>query len=82
MQAASPAFAQDVLSSFSCPAAQVRTIVDGIQPRIQKEFPQLLVRMRYAVVAYRDVGDDPPMSVMEFTKDPAQLENFVSPFLH
>ncbi len=57
--------------------ANIRAIAAGILPRIQQQYPGLQLAVRFALVAYRDVGDSPQFEEMGFTEDTHQLETKV-----
>ncbi|UJR19420.1 hypothetical protein I4U23_022550 [Adineta vaga] len=45
---------------------QINAITDGITKKIEKEFPDMDFILRYAVVAYRDEGDNHKIEPLEF----------------
>jgi hypothetical protein len=47
-------------------------IVTNLITEIQRHYPSLTLSLRYALIPYRDVGDD-PMSVLPFTSDVNQF---------
>lgn len=57
--------------------ANIRAIATGILPRIQQQYPGLQLAVRFALVAYRDVGDNPQFEELGFTEDVALLQQKV-----
>jgi hypothetical protein len=75
------AFVVDVTGSMgawleAC-KANIRAIAKDIVPRIHKQYPGLQLAVRYALVGYRDVGDNPQFEEQGFTEDVAVLEDKV-----
>jgi hypothetical protein len=58
---------------------QMRAIVKGILPKIEKQHPGIQLKMRFALVGYRDVCDGQNQFVVQpFVEDIAVLEQKVS----
>ena len=57
--------------------AQISAICKGLMPKIQKKCPDVDVKVRWSLVAYRDYGDADQLQVLDFTEDPQQLEHKV-----
>jgi len=75
-------FCLDVTGSMSgwieaC-KAQVEAIAGGLLPKIQKKCPDIAVRVRWGLVAYRDVGDAQQLQELPFTEDNNELVSMVS----
>lgn len=49
--------------------AQLASVATSIVPAIQKQYPGLGVKARYALIGYRDVGDAPRFEEQDFTED-------------
>ncbi|CAF1528181.1 unnamed protein product, partial [Rotaria sordida] len=47
---------------------QINAITSGIITKIEEQFPDMNFILRYAVVAYRDEGDNPKIEMLEFEK--------------
>lgn len=75
-------FCLDVTGSMSgwieaC-KAQIQAIADGLMPKIQKKCPDIAVRVRWGLVAYRDHGDAQQLQQLGFTEDGKELVGMVS----
>uniref|UniRef100_A0A383V437 VWFA domain-containing protein n=1 Tax=Tetradesmus obliquus TaxID=3088 RepID=A0A383V437_TETOB len=53
--------------------AQIQAIADGLLPKIQDKCKDIDVRVRWGVVAYRDVGDAQQLQELPFTEDSKEL---------
>jgi len=53
--------------------AQITTICDGLLPKISKKCPDVEVKVRWSLVAYRDQGDTDQLQELDFTEDPKEL---------
>lgn len=76
------AFVLDVTGSMgawleAC-KANIRAIAKDILPRIHKQYPGLKLEVRFALLGYRDVGDNPQFEQQDFTTDISQLKAKVS----
>ncbi|CAF3120536.1 unnamed protein product [Rotaria sp. Silwood2] len=58
--------------------SQMSKIISDIQTAITNKYKLLNLQMRFAVVAYRDVGDDPQFSICDFTDKIEELTRFVN----
>lgn len=56
---------------------QMRLIIEGITALIKKEYPSLNLKLYFAVVAYRDISDQPQFQIQDFTDNVAQVINFL-----
>lgn len=75
-------FCLDVTGSMSgwieaC-KAQIQAIADGLMPKIQKKCPDIQVRVRWGVVAYRDHNDQQQLQELPFTEDSKEVVKMVS----
>ena len=57
---------------------QMKIIIEGITKLIQKEYPSLKLKLRFAIVGYRDINDRPPFFVKDFTDQSADTINFLN----
>lgn len=62
---------------LSATKEQMRLIIEGITTLIEKEYPSLKLQLRFAIVAYRDVGDQPQFSSQDFTDKTEQVIAFL-----
>eukprot|EP00775_Hariotina_reticulata_P003371 gene3371-3646_t len=74
-------FCLDVTGSMSgwieaC-KAQVQAIASGLLPKIQKRCPDIAIRVRWGLVAYRDEGDAQQLQELPFTEDNNELVSMV-----
>jgi hypothetical protein len=58
--------------------AQITAICTGLLPKIQRKCPDVPVKVRWSLVAYRDYDAVDKLQVMDFTEDPQQLSSKVS----
>jgi Mg-chelatase subunit ChlD len=56
---------------------QMKVIISGINREIKKEYPSLKLQLRFAIVGFRDVGDNPRFFIQQFTDQEAQLISFL-----
>ncbi|CAF4820506.1 unnamed protein product, partial [Rotaria sp. Silwood1] len=57
---------------------QMKSIIEGITKLIEKEYPSLKLQLRFAIVGYRDIGDQPQFFTQDFTDDTNQVINFLN----
>eukprot|EP00878_Enallax_costatus_P013375 GHUV01013985.1.p1 GENE.GHUV01013985.1~~GHUV01013985.1.p1 ORF type:complete len:1200 (+),score=534.70 GHUV01013985.1:114-3713(+) len=74
-------FCLDVTGSMSgwieaC-KAQIQAIADGLMPKIQKKCPDIQVKVRWGLVAYRDHGDQEQLQQLQLTEDSKELVRMV-----
>jgi hypothetical protein len=58
--------------------AQVQAIAQGLMPKLENKCPDVEVLVRWALVAYRDVGDAQRLLELPFTEDSSKLVKEVS----
>ena len=57
--------------------AQMTDVIDGIQKRVAKEYPSVILKLRFAIVGYRDVNDQPQFFTHDFTDDVGEIRQFL-----
>ena len=56
---------------------QMRSIIEGITALIKKEYPSLNLKLYFAIVAYRDMNDQPQFQTQNFTDNVTQVITFL-----
>lgn len=57
--------------------AQMTDVIDGIQKRIATNYPSVVLKLRFAIVGYRDVNDQPQFFIHDFTEDVGKIHQFL-----
>ncbi|CAF4266430.1 unnamed protein product, partial [Rotaria sordida] len=57
---------------------QMKSIIEGINKLIEKEYPSLKLQLRFAIVGYRDIGDRPQFFTQDFTDKTNQVITFLN----
>eukprot|EP01038_Epipyxis_sp_PR26KG_P004735 gene4735-6642_t len=75
-------FALDATGSmapyFAVAKSQIKSIVVGIQPAAEKQFPGIKIKLRVAIVCYGDdVGSDYSNSTLKFTESVEEVKQFL-----
>ncbi|CAF2984319.1 unnamed protein product, partial [Rotaria sp. Silwood2] len=57
---------------------QMKTIMEGIQGEVKVKYPSLKLQLRFAIVAYRDLKDKPPIMKIDFTEKTDDVMKFLN----
>ncbi|CAF1312641.1 unnamed protein product, partial [Rotaria sordida] len=57
---------------------QMKTIMEGIQDEVKVKYPSLKLQLRFAIVAYRDLKDKPPIMKIDFTEKTVDVMKFLN----
>ncbi|CAF3836916.1 unnamed protein product [Rotaria sp. Silwood1] len=57
---------------------QMHTIMNSIQNDIKVKYPSLKLALRFAIVAYRDIKDRPPITKIDFTEKTEDVMKFLN----
>ncbi|CAF4918941.1 unnamed protein product [Rotaria sp. Silwood1] len=57
---------------------QMHTIMNSIQNDIKVKYPSLKLQLRFAIVAYRDIKDRPPITKIDFTEKTEDVMKFLN----
>ncbi|CAF1654317.1 unnamed protein product, partial [Rotaria magnacalcarata] len=63
---------------LSAAKEQMKIIIEGITKLIEKEYPSLKLKLRFAIVGYRDISDRPQFFFQDFTDEATKIINFLN----
>ncbi|CAF3456667.1 unnamed protein product [Rotaria socialis] len=63
---------------LSAAKGQMKIIIEDITKLIEKEYPSLKLKLRFAIVGYRDISDRPQFFVQDFTDEATKIINFLN----